>query len=129
MMITCLTTNCNTVVLDKCVFIIMDDIKYEFKNKYQNMKFDGFVELLRVITIKDKHKEAKHDRIIISMNIVDLFIDNTRRMCFTSEKEFVINDALYYVKMITRMYLITLLLKGKYDEVRNEYKIQALSMT
>ena len=34
MMITCLTTNCNTVVLDKCVFIIMDDIKYEFKNKY-----------------------------------------------------------------------------------------------
>ena len=53
---------------------------------------------------------------ILSVNGVDLFINNTGRLCFTSDREFVINDASYNVKMITGMYHINLLLKRKYDE-------------
>ena len=129
MTITCLTTNCNIVVLDKGDFIVMDGVKYEFKDAYTNMNLEGFIELLRDITIKDKQEEeTKNDKVILSVNGVDLYIDNTGRLCFTSDREFVINDASYNVKMITGMYHMNLPLKGKYDETSNEYKVLALSV-
>ena len=129
MTITCLTTNCNIVVLDKGDFIVMDGVKYEFKDAYTNMNLEGFIELLRDITIKDKQEEeTKNDKVILSVNGVDLYIDNTGRLCFTSDREFVINDASYNVKMITGMYHMNLPLKGKYDETSNEYKVLTLSV-
>ena len=129
MTITCLTTNCNIVVLDKGDYIVMDGIKYEFNDAYTNMNIEGFVELLRDITIKDKQEDEtmKNDKVILSVNGVDLYIDNTGRLCFTSDREFEINDASYNVKMITGMYHMNLPLKAKHDGASNEYKLQALS--
>ena len=46
MTITCLTTNCIIVVLDKGDFILIDIIQYIFNDAYSNMNLDAFVELL-----------------------------------------------------------------------------------
>ena len=78
--------------------------------------------------MKEKQEfSKKDDKVILSVNGVDLYIDNTGRLRFISDREFDINDASYNVKMITRMYHSNLPLKAKYDEASNEYKVQALS--
>ena len=129
MTITCLTTNCNIVVLDKGDYIVMNGIKYEFTDAYTNMNLEAFIELLRDITLKDKRENetSKNKKVVLSVNGIDLYIDNTRRLCFVSNSEFVINDASYNVKMITGMYHVNLPMKANYDESINEIKFQALS--
>ena len=129
MTITCLTTNCNIVVLDKGDYIMIDSIKYEFNDAYTNMNLEGFVELLRDITINNKHEDEtmNNDKVILSVNGVDLYIDNTGRLCFTSDREFIINDASYNVKLITGMYHQKLPIQSTYNENSNKYYICAMS--
>ena len=79
MTITCLTTNCNIVVLDKADYLIMNGIKYEFNDSYTNINLEAFVELLRDIIKKDKRENEtnKNKKLILSVNGIDLYIDNT----------------------------------------------------
>ena len=125
MTITCLTTNCNIVVLEKGDYITMNDIKYEFNDSYTNMNLEAFIDLLRGMTMNDETKE--NDKSILSLNGIDLYIDNTGRLCFESDDEFVINDASYNVKMITGMYHMNLPMKSMHDEANNKHMVQALS--
>ena len=136
MTITCLTTNCNIVVLDKGDFITIDSVKYEFNDAYTNINLEAFIELLSDLSKADNavpvdgnnpHNLSDGSKVILSVNGVELYIDNTGRLCFISNREFVINDASYNVKMISGMYHMNLPLKAEYEEESKVYKLQALS--
>ena len=142
MTITCLTTNCNIVVLDKGDFITIDSVKYEFNDAYTNINLEAFIELLSDLSKAEKmaspvdnavpddnnpHNLSDDSKVILSVNGVELYIDNTGRLCFISNREFVINDASYNVKMISGMYHMNLPLKAEYEEESKVYKLQALS--
>ena len=131
MTITCLTTNCNIVVLDKGDFITIDSVKYEFNDAYTNINLEAFIELLSDLSKADDgnnpHNLSDGSKVILSVNGVELYIDNTGRLCFISNREFVINDASYNVKMISGMYHMNLPLKAEYEEESKVYKLQALS--
>ena len=130
MTITCLTTNCNIVVLDKGDFITIDSVKYEFNDAYTNINLEAFIELLSDLSKPDDnnpHNLSDDSKVILSVNGVELYIDNTGRLCFISNREFVINDASYNVKMISGMYHMNLPLKAEYEEESKVYKLQALS--
>ena len=86
--ITCLTTNCNIEVLNNDDNIIIDNHKYQINDSYTNINLEAFVELL-------------HD---YPLNDVNMYIDNIGRMCFHSERSFVINDMSYNVILISGMY-------------------------
>ena len=79
MTITCLTTNCNIVVLEKGDFIEMNGIKYEFNDAYTNMNLEAFIDLLRDIAMKNKQNDEKdkNNKSILSLNGIDMYIDNT----------------------------------------------------
>ena len=131
MTITCLTTNCNIVVLDKGDFITIDGVKYEFNDAYTNINLEAFIELLsdlsKAVDGNNPHNLSDGSKVILSVNGVELYIDNTGRLCFISNREFVINDASYNVKMISGMYHMNLPLKAEYEEESKVYKLQALS--
>ena len=111
MTITCLTTNCNIVVLNTDDYIIINDNKYKINDNFTNINLEAFVELLRSYPL----------------NGVDMYIDNTGRLCFYSEKPFTIDDISYNVKLITGMYHQKLPIHANYNENSNKYYICAMS--
>ena len=111
MTITCLTTNCNIVVLNTDDYITINGCKYQIKDSFTNINLEAFVELLRSYPL----------------NGIDMYIDNTRLLCLYSEKPFTIDDISYNIKLITGMYHQQLPLYTKYNESTAKYYICAMS--
>lgn len=124
MTITCLTTNCNIIVLNKDDYIIINDIKYQFKDNYTNINLEAFIELLKELTQNDENGENINP---LSLNGIDFYIDNTSRLYFYSERPFVINDASYNVKLITGIYHQNLPLTSSFNPETDKYYVQAIS--
>lgn len=125
MTITCLTTNCNIIVLNKDDYIIINDIKYQFKDNYTNINLEAFIELLKDLT--QNHFVAEGEINPLSLNGIDFYIDNTSRLYFYSERPFVINDASYNVKLITGIYHQNLPLTSSFNPETDKYYVQAIS--
>ena len=125
MTITCLTTNCNIIVLNKDDYIIINDIKYQFKDNYTNINLEAFIELLKDLTQNDVAAEGEINP--LSLNGIDFYIDNTSRLYFYSERPFVINDASYNVKLITGIYHQNLPLTSSFNPETDKYYVQAIS--
>lgn len=125
MTITCLTTNCNIIVLNKDDYIIINDIKYQFKDNYTNINLEAFIELLKDLTQNDVAVEGEINP--LSLNGIDFYIDNTSRLYFYSERPFVINDASYNVKLITGIYHQNLPLTSSFNPETDKYYVQAIS--
>lgn len=62
-----------------------------------------------------------------SIDRVNLYIDNKGRLCFYSERPFVIKDMTYNVKLITGMYHQQMPVQSIFDENTKQYYVQALS--
>lgn len=131
MTITCLTTNCNIIVLNKDDYIIINDIKYQFKDNYTNINLEAFIELLKDLT---QNRVSAEDFVRnvesanqLSLNGIDFYIDNTSRLYFYSERPFVINDASYNVKLITGIYHQNLPLTSSFNPETDKYYVQAIS--
>lgn len=125
MTITCLTTNCNIIVLNKDDYIIINDIKYQFKDNYTNINLEAFIELLKDLTQNGVAAEGEINQ--LSLNGIDFYIDNTSRLYFYSERPFVINDASYNVKLITGIYHQNLPLTSSFNPETDKYYVQAIS--
>lgn len=125
MTITCLTTNCNIIVLNKDDYIIINDIKYQFKDNYTNINLEAFIELLKELTQNRVASEGEINP--LSLNGIDFYIDNTSRLYFYSEHPFVINDASYNVKLITGIYHQNLPLTSSFNPETDKYYVQAIS--
>lgn len=125
MTITCLTTNCNIIVLNKDDYIIINDIKYQFKDNYTNINLEAFIELLKELTQNGVAAEGEINP--LSLNGIDFYIDNTSRLYFFSERPFVINDASYNVKLITGIYHQNLPLTSSFNPETDKYYVQAIS--
>lgn len=125
MTITCLTTNCNIIVLNKDDYIIINDIKYQFKDNYTNINLEAFIELLKDLTQNGVAAEGEINP--LSLNGIDFYIDNTSRLYFYSERPFVINDASYNVKLITGIYHQNLPLTSSFNPETDKYYVQAIS--
>lgn len=125
MTITCLTTNCNIIVLNKDDYIIINDIKYQFKDNYTNINLEAFIELLKDLTQNDVATDGEINS--LSLNGIDFYIDNTSRLYFFSERPFVINDASYNVKLITGIYHQNLPLTSSFNPETDKYYVQAIS--
>lgn len=125
MTITCLTTNCNIIVLNKDDYIIINDIKYQFKDNYTNINLEAFIELLKELTQNGVAAEGEINP--LSLNGIDFYIDNTSRLYFYSERPFVINDASYNVKLITGIYHQNLPLTSSFNPETDKYYVQAIS--
>ncbi len=125
MTITCLTTNCNIIVLNKDDYIIINDIKYQFKDNYTNINLEAFIELLKELTQNSFVAEGEINP--LSLNGIDFYIDNTSRLYFYSERPFVINDASYNVKLITGIYHQNLPLTSSFNPETDKYYVQAIS--
>lgn len=125
MTITCLTTNCNIIVLNKDDYIIINDIKYQFKDNYTNINLEAFIELLKDLTQNDVAADGEINP--LSLNGIDFYIDNTSRLYFFSERPFVINDASYNVKLITGIYHQNLPLTSSFNPETDKYYVQAIS--
>lgn len=125
MTITCLTTNCNIIVLNKDDYIIINDIKYQFKDNYTNINLEAFIELLKELTQNRVATEGEINP--LSLNGFDFYIDNTSRLYFFSERPFVINDASYNVKLITGIYHQNLPLTSSFNPETDKYYVQAIS--
>lgn len=110
MTITCLTTNCNIVVLNTNDYIIIDGQKYTFNDNYTNMNLEAFIDMLKQMD-----------------NSIGYVNDNTGRLCMYAYRRFVIDDMSYNVKLISGMYHMQFPIESIYDESIDKYIIRAIS--
>lgn len=112
MTVTCLTTNCNIMVLSESDFIEINNAKTYFNTDYSNLNPDTLAVILN---------DLLEPTITCST-------DESRRLMLTSSKQFVLNDLSYNSKLITGFYNTELPITANYDEKIDRYIIKAASV-
>lgn len=110
--VSCLTANCNIVVLSEDDYLTINDQKYNFEEMYTNLNSNTL---------------AVHLNDLMEPTIKS-YIDGADRLNFVSSKEFIINDMSYNTKLITGFYNTTLPVKSTYNESLEQYIIKAESV-
>ena len=120
MTITCLTTNCNIVVLEKDDYMMIDNVKYSLHDDYTNLNTDAFITLLNQM----------FNNYSLENNIPKLSaqFDNASRLIISSSRPFVINDMTYNFKLLTGFYNTVFPIKCDDKYSADEYFICANSV-
>ena len=100
MTVTCLTANCNIMVLSKDDYLTINDVKITLDQDYSNLNGNTLARVL-------------NDLLDPVINVV---VDSANRLVFGSSQEFVINDMSYNTKLITGFYNTSLPIKSHYNE-------------
>ena len=112
MTVTCLTTNCNIMVLTGSDFVEINNNKTYFNAYYSNLNPDTLAVILN---------DLLEPTITCST-------DEARRLTLTSSKQFILNDLSYNSKLITGFYNTDLPIQSIYDEKLDKYVIKAMSV-
>ena len=87
--VTNLTTKASFIILNPDDFIVVNDVKYNFKDDYCELSAEGFSALL--------------NELLIEQDITST-IDNVGRLMISSNNEFIINNMSYNARLISGFY-------------------------
>ena len=110
--VTCLTANCNIMILDRDDYITFNEDLVHFDDDYSNLNGDTLAAKLNDLlepTIK-------------------AYTDEAGRLTFVSSKEFMLNDMSYNTKLITGFYDSTLPNRSSIDDSSGSFMIKAQSV-
>lgn len=111
--VTCLTANCDIVVLNEDDYITINGKRYSLKTDYTNLNSDTLASLLNNLF---KSYELN----------ITVSLDNAQRFLFTSNASFVINSMTYNYKLMTGFYNTSFPVHADFNE-SIEYFIKANS--
>ena len=111
--VTCLTANCDIVVLNEDDYITINGKRYSLKSDYSNLNSETLASLLNTVFSQNK------------LNI-NVSIDNARRFVFVSGQSFTINTMTYNFQLMTGFYNASFPVYSDYDE-EIDYFIKANS--
>ena len=111
--VTCLTANCDIVVLNEDDYITINGKRYSLKSDYSNLNSETLASLLNTVFSQNK------------LNI-NVSIDNARRFVFVSGQSFTINTMTYNFQLMTGFYNTSFPVYSDYDE-EIDYFIKANS--
>lgn len=112
--VTCLTANCDIVVLDEDDYITINNKRYSLKTEFSNLNSETLAALLNNLFVQNE------------LNI-NATIDSARRFVLKSSSSFVINSMTYNYKLITGFYNSSFPIYSDYNESL-EYFIKSNSV-
>ncbi len=115
MTITCLTTNCNIVVLNEDDYIMINGEQFSLKTDYTNLNSQAFSSLL-------------NDMFSSLNKLFTTEIDESGRFKLCSNKSFHIDRMTYNFQLITGFYNSSFPIYSDYDQVNEYYFIRAESV-
>ena len=112
MTVTCLTANCNILVLNQSDYLMINDVKYSLGEDYTNLNLDTFAALMK--DVLDPKLSST--------------LDNAERLVFTSDHPFTINYMTYNMELISGFYNTTFPIVAKFDESLEKYVVKGESV-
>ena len=110
--VTCLTANCDIMVLSEEDYITINDNETHFDQAYSNINLGTLA-----VKLNDLLDPA-----------IKVYADDTSRLMLTSSTEFVIKDMSYNTKLVTGFYNSTLPIESEYNEKLDLFVIKAESV-
>ncbi len=110
--VTCLTANCDIIVLNEDDYITIDGKRYSLKTDYCNLNAETLAALLNDLFTQNELT-------------IDVNIDNARRFVFTASNSFTINTMTYNYQLITGFYNTSFPIYADFNE---SYFIKANSV-
>ena len=118
MTVTCLTANCDIVVLNSWDYIVIDGKQYSFETEYTNLNSETFVGLLN--DLFDKKGVTYKAQ-----------LDSANRFKLICDKQFVIERMTYHFRLITGFYQSeyeNMPLYSDYNDEQQMYYVRANSV-